>query len=706
MAWSNPTHRRRRARATAGVRTFAVVVALGCMAGAVTAAHPESTALTATPTEERLAGYDVTPTVGAAPLHIVEPGYAVWAEPHSAVVTLATASGRVYTSMPLTAMAGREELPAAASAETTLQNGVLTTRILDGTGDVLSMASLAPSANSFTVSFAAPVASAPAGDTVFFADGHRGLGMSSIEDGFTPDPRGPASSPAPEVSTVSRSPFAPPPFQLQLRTAQGWLGIGLVQVPSASTMRLARGGALSIDYPLTLGGGAAPDVGNGPPRDGLVQFPQFVVSFAGDPQGGLRAYHDALAALHAVNPASPPGSRPEWWSEPIVDTWGEQMALKAQRGSALFNADWVRGFAADWKARYHIEHFTLVIDSRWQERIGEAMPDPLRFGGLGGMRKLIDELHAQGLHVLLWWPMWARGVITIPMSAKQARLAPASGIVDPTSPQFASQMSNTVTQLLGTGGDDLAADGLKLDWQYDIPETLANPADAWGALALYRYMDAIHTQAHALRGDAMIDASAAAPQFAAVADTVRLYDAWTAAEWDRRAAIVAAVDPDVLIDGDGWQADPVSIIPHTVSSTVYGTPALYFSKTMMGRIPVATTLSDELGAVLSLSAIKGQGRPVPLADGEWQYQVGQVVTAQTFNHDHGVVVRAPVCGATWKGSVASTVAGRMTVPLTGKRFVGATDAAGHRVAATVVAHGVVLTLRAGDVYQLSFSGGC
>jgi hypothetical protein len=687
------------------MRVFAVVLVVGSLFGVASAARPFSTTLTGAPAQEKLAPYDLTPVVGSAPLHIVEPAYAVWAEPRSAVITLATPAGRVYTSMPLAALAGRTELPAAASAETTLQGGVLTTRILDSTGRVLSQADLTPQPNAFTVAFAAPIGPSTSLDSAFFGDGHRGLGMTTVEAGYTPDPRGPAASLAPAVSTSSRTPFSPPPFQLQLRSAPGWFGVGLVQVPSATTMRLGRDGSVAIDYPLGKVG-SAPDLGAGPPQDGLVRFPQFVVTFGTDPQSGLRAYHDALDSLHAISVASPPGSRPAWWSEPLIDTWGQQMAEKAHRGSPLFTADWVRAFVADWQARYHIQHFTLIIDSRWQERVGDAMPDPVRFGGVAGMRTLIDDLHAKGCHVLLWWPMWAHGLPTIPMTAKQARLAKPDQLIDPTATGFASQMAATVTQLLGTGPDGLAADGLKLDWQYNIPETLASPATAYGALALYRYMDAIHTVAHSLRHDAMIDASAVAPQFAAVTDTVRIYDAWGAAEWDRRAAVVAAVNPDVLIDGDGWQADAVSIVPHTVASTVYGTPSYYFGRTLMGAIPIAPSLSDQMGAVMALSTTKGQGRPVPLADGEWQYEVGTVVTAQTFAHDHALVVRAPGCTPTWKDTVASTVAGRLLVPMSGKTLLGAVDSAGHKVAATAVAHGVLLQVRAGGVYQLSFSGGC
>jgi hypothetical protein len=204
----------------------------------------------------------------------------------------------------------------------------------------------------------------------------------------------------------------------------------------------------------------------------------------------------------------------------------------------------------------------------------------------------------------------------------------------------------------------------------------------------------------------MVDASAAAPQFAAVADTVRLYDAWSPVEWDRRAAIVAAVDPDMLIDGDGWQVDAASIVPHTVSSTVYGTPAVYFSSTWMGHHPIPPALSSQLGAVVGLSAAKGQGHAVALPDGEWQYQVGNAVTARTFAGERAVVVRPAQCTPTWQATVASTVPGRLLVPVNGTRLVSALDASRHHAPATRVAHGVMLTVRAGELYQLVFAGGC
>jgi hypothetical protein len=477
-----------------------------------------------------------------------------------------------------------------------------------------------------------------------------------------------------------------------------------VQVPDATTMRFGGDGVVSLDYPLGSAGSAA-DFGAGRPVDGLARFPDFVVTFAPDPLAGLRAYHDALAGLHAVAAAAPPGTRPSWWSDPIVDTWGEQMATGVQRGSPRYGADWVRAFVRSWQQRYHVDHFTVVIDSRWQERIGDSLPDAIRFGGVQGMRSLIAGLHAQGLHVLLWWPMWAHRIDVIPMNARQARLLQGERLIDPTAPDFVTTMTQTVADMLGSGPQQLGADGLKLDWQYDITDHLADPGVASGARALYRYMDVIHTAAHALRPDALIDASAAAPQFTAVADAVRLYDAWSNTEWDRRAAMVAALDPEMLIDGDGWEATPADMVAHTVASTVYGTPALYFSTTWMGGAAIPPALSDDLGAVVGLAPLKGQGYAVPLGT-EWEYLVGSTVTARTFADERALVVRPAVCTPAWQATVATTIGGRLLVPVLGPRLVDVVDSAGRRIAATPVAQGVVLSARPGGVYRLSFTGGC
>jgi hypothetical protein len=44
--------------------------------------------------------------------------------------------------------------------------------------------------------------------------------------------------------------------------------------------------------------------------------------------------------------------------------------------------------------------------------------------------------------------------------------------------------------------------------------------------------------------------------------------------------------------------------------------------------------------------------------------------------------------------------------MTGSKLVSAVDSAGHRAVAAPVAGGVLLTMRAGGVYTLTFTGGC
>jgi hypothetical protein len=343
---------------------------------------------------------------------------------------------------------------------------------------------------------------------------------------------------------------------------------------------------------------------------------------------------------------------------------------------------------------------TFVIDSRWQAGIGDPEPDPVRFGGLAGMRQLIDELHAHGDHVVLWWPLWARHVARVPPSTAAIRAAPAGQIVDPTASSFDGATAGQVATLLGGGPGELGADGLKLDWGYDIPLRLADPDRGWGATALLRYLRVLHTDAHAVRADALIDASAAAPQFAAVSDAVRLYDAWSEMQWSRRAAVVSAVDPDTLIDGDGWQATPADTLTHAVASTVYGTPALYFVTRWMSGAPIPAALARELGSIVRLSGDKGQGRARPLGSGDWAYADRSGIRAESFEGSTALVVwRSRSCG-----TAISTLGGRVLVPLHRLGRVTVRDGSGRTVPVRRTRGGVSLVMAAGRPYRLQHPG--
>ncbi|TMD93479.1 MAG: hypothetical protein E6I76_14565 [Chloroflexi bacterium] len=632
-------------------------------------------------------------------LILTERSYRLALDPHTGHVTVATRDGTEYTGFPL-AMSGGAPLPKGVHRVSRRSGGTLESRLLDAGGRVLQEATLQPSGDSFTVRFAALPQTLGPGAMRFFDDGAAGIELTETSGGFTPDPTLPQLTAHPAVGIAGRTPFAPPPFQIQLRTAPGWFGVGLVDVPAATTMRLAADGGIAVDYPLALAL-AGDDLGAGLPEGGLVRFPEFVVTLAADPLGGLRAYHDALSPRGESAAASPPGSRPGWWSQAMVDTWGEQVATRAARSSPLYTAGWVRDFVAEWKRRFGAGPITVVIDSRWQAQIGSAEPDPVRFGGVAGMRDLIDALHAQGDRVLLWWPMWARNIPRVPpATAVFRRTAPAEQVVDPTAAGFDEATAATMSTLLGSGPGELGADGVKLDWGYDIPLTLADPSLGWGATALYRYLAVLHADAHAVRPEALVDASAAAPQFASVTDAVRLYDAWSLADWNRRAAVVSAVDPDTLIDGDGWQATAADLVAHTVSSTVYGTPAMYFATRLADGRPIPPALAEELGAVVALSPDKGQGTARSLTGGDWEYVDGSTVRARSFAGGTGLLVwRNAGCGA-----AVSTGGGRVALPLGAARGLTVRDAAGKAVKATHLPTGLNLTMVAGQRYTLQRAG--
>ena len=473
-------------------------------------------------------------------------------------VQVQTPTGLLATSFPLALFAGDESRPGGATLRVHIDGDTVSASRVTRSGVVLQQAVLTAFPRWFTVRYSLGTDEEEAVTPRFFYDGAHGLDVSTINAGFSPD--APGGIGWPTLATAGRRPLAPAPLQVQVHTQNGWLGIGLMHVPNATELRVDPDGAVAVNYPLHLLH-SIPDSGAGGWRGGMVRFPAFIVTLAPDTSSGLSLYHDAVVAGGAA-PAEAP-QQAAWWHLPIVDTWGAQMAAHAIRGSDRFTAAWVRSFVSQVQQRYGLTRFTLVIDSRWQQQLGSALPDEARFGGVAGMRALIDDLHSMGLRVLLWWPMWSAGT---PSGAASTGSEVAA--VDPTATGFDDAMTATVTELLGQGPGDLAADGLKLDWEYAIPEVTADPSLGIGDAALYRYLQVIHTAAHDVRADALVEGSTASPQFEQVTDSVRLYDAWSEQAWDARAAIVAAAEPGVLIDGDGWQTTPADAVAHVLSSTV------------------------------------------------------------------------------------------------------------------------------------------
>lgn len=606
-------------------------------------------------------------------------------------VTVETTSGLVATSFPLAVWAGEASRPATANPRVRIAGNTVTESRVSADGEVAQQAVLTAFPRWFTVRYALGSDEEQAVTPQFFFDGTRGLDVSKVNAGFSPD--APGGIGWPTLATAGRRPLAPAPLQVQIHTPSGYLGIGLMQVPNATELRIEATGAVSVNYPLHLLH-SIPDTGAGGWSSGMIRFPAFIVTLTQDTTSGLTNYHDAVAAGGAA-PAAPP-QQAAWWHLPIVDTWGAQEAEHVIRGSQGFTATWVRNFVNQVQQEYGLKRFTLVIDSRWEQELGSPLPDVTRFGGVTGMRSLIDDLHAMGLRVLLWWPMWSTGTPTGAASTGSEVAA-----VDPTAAGFTDTMSATVTEMLGQGPGDLGADGLKLDWAYAIPGVTTNPALGIGDAALYRYLQVIHTAAHAVRADALVEGSSASPQFEQVTDSVRLYDAWSEQAWDARAAIVAAAEPGVLIDGDGWQTTPADAVAHVLSSTVYGVPALYFGGTWASGRPVPDATARLLGSVASLAAEKGAGTVITLPGGGWELVSHGRDVAQTLDGETGAVIWTQQPGGPMLGHVVSTIGGTVSIPLPKDGGVTVVAPNGRSIPLTRAGNRVRAKLTAHDIYTIT-----
>jgi hypothetical protein len=111
--------------------------------------------------------------------------------------------------------------------------------------------------------------------------------------------------------------------------------------------------------------------------------------------------------------------REAWWREPIYCTWTDQVYLsrtivpvelkdQANMNTGLpasvtiLTEQLVRD-AVKVIQREKLPFRTILIDAGWAVATGEWDPHPERFPN---MRGLVDELHAQGFKVLVWWN-WA-----------------------------------------------------------------------------------------------------------------------------------------------------------------------------------------------------------------------------------------------------------------------------------------------------------
>ena len=266
------------------------------------------------------------------------PTYTVSTQSGSDELTLATPAGTLLTRFPVFAgPAGSDWGAAGVVSERRLAPRVLRYVLQNAEGTVLAATTVTIAPQGLFLTFDGQLDPTSVAPLLFFTDGDGGgMTLPVSPSGFVSVGNMAPASGLPDLEVAAPSPLAPPPLDLQLHLAAGWVGAGLVTLPDATSVAFVRGGAVMLNMPqaagcpqqapaLTLPSGAlAP----------LCTLATFVVTVAANPWQGLARYGAAVAVATGVQPAAPPGAQPAWWHWPLVDTWGQQVVDRAVRPAA------------------------------------------------------------------------------------------------------------------------------------------------------------------------------------------------------------------------------------------------------------------------------------------------------------------------------------------------------------------------------------
>ena len=344
--------------------------------------------------------------------------------------------------------------------------------------------------------------------------------------------------------------------------------------------------------------------------DGAFTTPAVVLRPAADPYAALDRYRlDLVERGWAPGPSGEPA---RWWQEPAFCGWGAQCARVPLRGyppshpqtldelpPAVRPADLPGAGELATQATYDsllarlaahgVRPGTVVIDDRWQLDYGRGEPDPTHWPDLRGW---IEDQHAQGVHVLLWWKAW--DPVGVPDAECVVDPAGRAVAVDSGNPAYLARLQETAAWLVSPDG--LGADGLKVDFTQRAPMGAAlrqhtGPGRTWGFAAVHRLLQALHTGLRDAKPDALLIAHAVHPGFGDVCDMVRLNDlseqdpyrtAVPVVEQLRyRAAVARAALPHHLVDTDQWpMPDRRSWLAYVAAQQDLGVPALYYAERM------------------------------------------------------------------------------------------------------------------------------
>jgi hypothetical protein len=395
-------------------------------------------------------------------------------------------------------------------------------------------------------------------------------------------------------------------FAIGSTPGRQWLGLGLAVEP---------GGHLFSEYEYLGGADFALRLNSWGAREirGKVTTPRIILAPASRAHAAIGMYADILAASGLA--ARPSRVAASWWERPIVCGWGHQswqgdlFRVRSSPERPPDNAVYTLCTQATY--RDIVEHLdgeslpwgTLVIDARWFLAGGLKNVDVGRWPDLRGF---IDAQHRQGRKVLLWWGPWdpeglpeADCIRYLPgpgprKDNRPGRMAkfgtPQHGkklCIDICLPRVRRRIRDQVRLLLSPAGFN--ADGLKLDHVSAAPGVygMAFPEGSerlFGIEAVRSCLALIYQAAKEAKADALVIGQSPTPYLADVQDMLRLGDIYSARadsvteEMAFRASMTRQVDPDWLIDTDGWPLPSLAAMRDYIDAQPsLGVPSLYYA---------------------------------------------------------------------------------------------------------------------------------
>jgi len=382
-------------------------------------------------------------------------------------------------------------------------------------------------------------------------------------------------TPAPLLLAFARDELRDP-----VETDSGWLALG-IEAPVGEL------GFVQLEYVPGEGSFGLRLEYDGHTRvDGELRLPALVLSPGhATPLDALREQRARLSS-RGLAPAAAARERPAWWSEPIFCGWGAQCDLA--RGSGRFAGE----FATQENYDLFLEQLEaegvapgiVTLDDKWQDGYGTNRPNAAKWPDLRGW---IARQHERDRRILLWWKAWDPEGLPPELCVRNAAGTPVA--FDPSNPDACAALRAQVHAMLAPDGLD--ADGFKVDFTARTPSGRALTAhgDGWGIALLHELLRVLYDATKEVKPDALVITHTPHPSFVDVTDMVRLNDivrtddddprGRVVAQMRRRAEVVQAACPEVLVDTDDWcMPNLAEWREYAEEKHLLGVPSLYYAR--------------------------------------------------------------------------------------------------------------------------------